>query len=82
MLLLADAQYDLIEKLFPCPNTAKRVRCLVFSVDGAASSVHLHTGVPWGDMYTIITESFGVLLSTRDCQTSELNLLIAIAKPF
>lgn len=54
----------------------------VVSGDGAASSVHLHTGVPWGDMCTIITESFSVLLSTWDCQTSELNLLIAIAKPF
>lgn len=44
--------------------------------------VRLHAGVPWGDMYTIISESLSVLPSTWDCQTGELNLLITIAKPF
>lgn len=82
MPLLADAQCDLKEKLVPCPNAAKGVRCLLISGDGVVSSVHLHTEVLWGDMYTIITESFSVLLRTWDCQTSELNLLITIAKPF
>lgn len=44
MLLLPDAQCDLKEKLFLCPNADKGLRCLVVSGDGAASFVHLHTG--------------------------------------
>lgn len=80
-LCLLILQCDL--KAGSLPKRSQGSEMLLCGVGTVSSKcLDLHTGVPRGDMHTIITESLSVLLSTWDCQTSELNLLITIAKPF